>query len=348
MRSHRNIYNVVLGMVFVSLLSSCIENIDLDDLRPDPKLVLNCAAIAEQPISAYLSRTWFYCDGKQNLAVENADVRLYVNDVFREKLELSEDTSDLLGPCYKSEYCPKTGDQLKISASAEGYADIEAKTDIQQPPQVLAVSVHHQHEVEDGYGWGSDKRCRDDYQLTFRDNPDKENYYLIYFQEASSFQVTEEGDTLYRWKTSYPDFSSEPIFTNHISAFDRVFENYGVGLAGGIAFSDDAVNGKTYTLTIKGRTYTNDYPGDPGSSTGGGYGDGDKPHMKSYQVCFFSISRSYYNYLKTLEAFYNSSFTGDLASIGLAEPVTIYSNVAGGTGFLGGTSASQVFEFHGE
>ena len=40
--------------------------------------------------------------------------------------------------------------------------------------------------------------------------------------------------------------------------------------------------------------------------------------------------------MKTMNDLYESGFVGDLAEIGFAEPVRIYSNVEGGTGILGG------------
>lgn len=44
---------------------------------------------------------------------------------------------------------------------------------------------------------------------------------------------------------------------------------------------------------------------------------------------------------------YESGFVGDLAEIGFAEPVRIYSNVEGGTGILGG-SCMESWEFTSE
>ena len=52
-------------------------------------------------------------------------------------------------------------------------------------------------------------------------------------------------------------------------------------------------------------------------------------------------------HMKTMNDLYESGFVGDLAEIGFAEPVRIYSNVEGGTGILGG-SCMESWEFTSE
>lgn len=338
MRKLIHICYLFVWVVLTSFLSSCIEDIDLNHLRPDAKLVLNCAAIPEQPVSAYLSRTWFYTDGKPNQGIEGAEVQLFVNDVFQENMSLLEDTTRQLGSRYKSDYRSHADDRLKIVASAKGYANIEAVTELPEFPLVSKISVSHNHKAETDV-WSEKQyyRCYDEFQLTFHDEPSTENFYLVYAREA--YIRINEKDTSYIWSSCNLDFGNEPLFANQISAMDRIMENDGIGYSGGIAFSDELVNGKTYTLNMKGGTYSY-YQYGVGSG-------GELQHERIYQISFCSISRSYYNYLKTLAAFRNTSFTGNLASIGLAEPIKVYSNVVGGTGFLGGVTP-LTFELKGK
>ena len=70
---------LLLGAAF---FQGCEQIVDLDSLKPDPKLVLNGVVKAGEPVRANLSRTWFYTDGKPNLTIPGADVKLYVNDVL--------------------------------------------------------------------------------------------------------------------------------------------------------------------------------------------------------------------------------------------------------------------------
>ena len=107
-----------------------------------------------------------------------------------------------------------------------------------------------------------------------------------------------------------------------------------VWVVNGLAFSDELFDGKSYQFKIPWKislSYTQsvDYT----------------PYI--YRCYLYSVSRSYYNYMKTMNDLYESGFVGDLAEIGFAEPVRIYSNVEGGTGILGG-SCMESWEFTSE
>ena len=68
---------------------SCEQIVELDSFKPAPKLVLNGVTRAGEPVCVNLSRTWFHTDGKPNLTISDADVKLYVNGQFREQMSLS-------------------------------------------------------------------------------------------------------------------------------------------------------------------------------------------------------------------------------------------------------------------
>ena len=63
-------------------LMSCIKEIDLESLRPDPTLVVNCVAITGEPLTVSVSRTWFFTDDHPNVTLDKAEVNLFVNGVF--------------------------------------------------------------------------------------------------------------------------------------------------------------------------------------------------------------------------------------------------------------------------
>ena len=61
----KQIKNILINTIcIVSLfgLMSCIKEIDLESLRPDPTLVVNCVAITGEPLTVSVSRTWFFTD----------------------------------------------------------------------------------------------------------------------------------------------------------------------------------------------------------------------------------------------------------------------------------------------
>ena len=67
-------------------LMSCIKEIDLESLRPDPTLVVNCVAITGEPLTVSVSRTWFFTDDHPNVTLDKAEVNLFVNGVFKERM----------------------------------------------------------------------------------------------------------------------------------------------------------------------------------------------------------------------------------------------------------------------
>mgnify|MGYP000087400425 CR=1 FL=1 len=87
----KQIKNILINTIcIVSLfgLMSCIKEIDLESLRPDPTLVVNCVAITGEPLTVSVSRTWFFTDDHPNVTLDKAEVNLFVNGVFKRAYEL--------------------------------------------------------------------------------------------------------------------------------------------------------------------------------------------------------------------------------------------------------------------
>jgi hypothetical protein len=139
------------------------------------------------------------------------------------------------------------------------------------------------------------------YQITFQDNFNEENYYLIMI------------DNMYLGAF---DYSLDPVFTNQETLLSSLGDNQR-GL-----FSDETINGKKYTLTIK----EYDVPEEP----------------IQRKISLYSLSKAYYLYLCSLQDTNDESVMQNLSNLGLSEPLRIYSNVNRGTGILG---SSQRFEW---
>lgn len=321
-------YNFCVWGLLSFLLSGCEKEINLESMRPDPKLVLNCLAVQGDTLSVELSRTWFYADNNvQDIFVSGADVKLYVNDMFRESLAetvVKHENLDVDAVLYKSSYIPAAGDRIRLTASRKGFKAIEAVTEVPRPCPVSDFELE-QESVRDTSTWGTDTYIslsqKNTINFTLHDEPGKENYYLIYFRQGYTWG---EKDSLhYSWISFSPDYGSEPVFAVQNSALDQIFGYDGVGGYNGLAFSDELFDGKSYRFKIPWKmssSYT--------------LSVGYKPYK--YRCYLYSVSRSYYNYMKTLNELHRSGFVGDLADIGFAEPIRIYSNVVGGTGVLGG------------
>ena len=104
-------------------LMSCIKEIDLESLRPDPTLVVNCVAITGEPLTVSVSRTWFFTDDHPNVTLDKAEVNLFVNGVFKERMSFQEgDEAFNTKGYFKSDFIPVKGDRIRVEASVCGAA----------------------------------------------------------------------------------------------------------------------------------------------------------------------------------------------------------------------------------
>ena len=115
----------------LALCTSCVEEMNLDDLRPDPTLVVNAVAMAGEPLAVDVTRTWFYTDLNPEVTVSDAEVALYVNDAFRERVAYQPGDSAYNVPGrYRSAYVPVTGDRLRIEVSHPTYGKATAQAEV--------------------------------------------------------------------------------------------------------------------------------------------------------------------------------------------------------------------------
>ena len=324
------------------LLTACYKTIDLEELRTDPKLVINALAVENDTFRVELSRTWFYTDGSpadEELYISGADVQLYVNDAFRCRLSERDSvyqtegwTEDGFGWIdrrylyYLSDYVPRAGDRLRVVATKEGFPKATAEVELPAscPVSDMQVDIHEVARDTSEYTITDSSDVRNiritqDCALRFTLNdPPGRNFYLLYMR-ANAW----EDFYGVRWYSMLPYCDEEPVFSNRFSALDQILNEDLNFDYNGIAFTDELFDGQSYSFNLPwGGTITTPT---------------DKTYFrKQYVVFLYSISESYYNYMRMLNQLNEGSFTGDLADIGLAEPIRVYSNVEGGTGILGG------------
>lgn len=178
-------YNICILVLLLFVLSGCEKEINLEHMRPEPKLVLNCLAVQGDTLSVELSRTWFYADNKvKDIFVSGADVKLYVNDVFRESLSevaVKYEELDIDAIRYKSSsYIPVAGDRIRLVASRNGFKDVEAVTEVPRPCSVSGFELQ-QESVRDTTEWFDDAYIHlaqnNTVCFTLHDEPGEDNYY---------------------------------------------------------------------------------------------------------------------------------------------------------------------------
>ncbi len=323
----------ILYCVLCLLTTSCFQEVDLSELRPEPKLVLNCLVQPNEPVKATLTRTWFYQEQTKDIAVTDADVKLYVNDQLQETLswELNEDSYFTIAN-YCSDYIPQEGDKIRIEAYKEGFHNtVVGEEVIFKKPQLKAFEVY-----EDSIRYNNGSLMNYRYHVTFQDNADEVNYYMIGIQLGTPKYDLLDKKPVYQgyyvWNDiSFLDYKSDPLFANQLSVLDHVTNN-DLFLGDVQPFSDEMINGREYTIHIASSYYYGYYYGD----YGGSYSEPTEVQLPdSAKVYLYAISPDYYNYLIGLNAINDSRFEYHLAHVGLAEPIRVWSNIEGGTGILG-------------
>ncbi len=318
---------IVFPVIFF-LTTSCFKTVDLEDLRPDPKLVLNSVASQGEPLKASVSRTWFYTEDNPNISIEDAKVNLYVNDRLIEEMiwDVEEYEYYSIGN-YVSSYSPVSGDKVRIEVSKSGFKDIVAEEIVPGRPPLLNF-VAEKIEAHDPYASTVVKKR---FKVTIKDDPNAANYYLISFLVGVPIYDYDPDDWTkppvysgeYYWRPPYMDYASEPLFGNKISILDKVFGNDWLSGYNGRPFSDEQINGKEYTINLEESSYSGHWQSESESLP------------DSAKVYLYAISESYYKYLSALNSLSEGSLNNDLANAGLAEPVRVFSNIEGGLGILG-------------
>lgn len=308
------------------LMASCTKVVDLEHLRPEPKLVLNCVASAGEPLKASLSRTWFYTDNYPNVTIGNARLNLYVNDRFVQVMNWEEEQTEYYAiGNYVSSYIPAVGDKIRVEAERKGFKSVAGEDTVLPAPHLIDVSARELNRS------GSSTISKRELRVRFKDPQEAGNCYLIRFLTGTPFYEHEDNDWdkpyvytgKYHWSTETPDYTTDPLFETHITALDKVLGNDWLSGYNGRPFSDEMINGKEYTIRMEYSSYSYNYIGT------------SKPLPDSLRVYLYSVSESYYKYFSAVTSLNDGSLSNDLANAGLAEPVRVFSNIEGGLGIMG-------------
>lgn len=306
------LYTLLLGV----FLTSCYRKIDLDEYRTTPKMVINSVVSPDTVVMASITRTWFYPDKKPYVNLPHAHVELYINNQYIETMQWktlnnprNPDQPDTL---FLSNTIPAEGDRIKIVASTPEYGTVTAEDII--PKKVPIKNASHTIKKGNGVYQGTISDYFEIYyEVTFDEFPEKNNYYL-----AKITQIKTGYYGYYETKIDYID----PVFKEQDAILDESMAFNGLEKRGGALFTDQSINGQTYTLQIKETTAELD-------------------ETEQRIISIYSLSESYFLYLLSLQKIAGSTLEGGLGNIGLAEPLRVYSNVEGGTDILGGNQHSE-------
>ena len=329
----------IIAITSCLLLSSCEKQIEFNGEQTDPKLVINSIVGTDEPVKAYISKSYFFLDYDENTqAPDDLVASLYVNGNPIGELTPSADTiwhnyemnAYQLVPYLFNDYRPQEGDIVQIKASANGYDDVEGTTSalpksVDCPMEAEVTEWHTSHpyhyddEIQDYVPDTTVLEIKGYMDLTFTvtdPNPGKTDYFRLIKSKSSDMEMGPNRPWRYI-SFDYDDPIFEPVMTENefFDASDLDTRPEGV-------FTDKLFDGGSYRIKVH-LYFSCRLPED------------FDPDF--YKVSFMveHLSKEYYNYLNTCNQ-------GDDYLQILSEPIHTYSNVTNGYGIVGGRAVDII------
>ena len=325
----------------LGLLSSCEKEIEFNGEHSNPKLVINSLVEPGKPVGAAISKSFFFLENDAStLAPDDLVATLYVNGNRIGEMTPHFDTVvsyDIWDPndsnlghvrkVYTHDYCPVDGDIVKITASANGFEDVEGVTsalpkavDCQMEVEIMNWYSQYSYPYYDGDEHEGDSLLEIagtlNLTLILTDpNPGKTDYFRL-FANKSKGNYGDENWYYLSFDYDDPIFGASMTENDFVDASDLDTRPEGV-------FTDMLFDGSTYRLKLEVRFNCQvDEVFDP----------------DFFRVPFLleHLSKEYYNYLNTCNQ-------GDEVIGFFAEPIQTYSNVTNGFGIVAGTTVDTIW-----
>ena len=329
----------IIAIITTILLTSCEKEIEFKGEQTDPKLVINSIVEPGQPIKARISKSVFFLDNEQNTeAPDDLVATLYVNGnrigEMRSQTDTVWATNDhwsledeySVWEIYALPYCPAVGDEVKITASANGFDDVEGSTGaLPDLPNCQIKDIR----LIDTESWpvSSDMgdttwQYYDKYELTLEitdTHPGQTDFYKLSIDR--SYHFFEDYDHYQYHSMAYIEEYDDPIFGT-VSLGDLDLIDYQMSDPNG-TFTDQFFDGRSYAIKLPiGFSYPKF--------------DGLVPEGCRVAIYMEHITKDYYNYLNTCNQ-------GDEVDQFFAEPIQTHTNVNGGYGIVGGRTMDTLW-----
>ena len=315
----KNIFYPVIILIF----TGCLETIDITT-GDEQVLCINSLVSSGKPIEIKVTHTWTYTDGmyEDKSKVDDAIITVFAND--RQ---------------VNTDYLPKEGDRIRITAESKkyGYAEAEVTVPYRAPLEPLKWDITSVEEYEFDMGHEITKRLHFNLNLkmVISDIKDTYDYYRITFKPFTKMDEIYENlpDTIINpdpyiyFNDGNLRYEAEPLFYEHMGEWGDIFETDPSGFP---FFTDRTFTGSDYTLNLQFSDCvyylsTNEF----------------KPEYLDCGliVSLHSISESYYTWEKYLFTS-NESVVGDIFDWGFMEQQWGYSNVSTGAGVVAAESVA--------
>ena len=311
---------ILIAFISVSILISCEKEIEFNGDTVEPMIVVNSFISPDSLIYAHLTKSKFFLSNKNGFDfINNADVSLYINQVFKEKLTLSSDGM------YMSATKPNYGDTIRLQVKSTGFDDVESTAIIPVQSVILALDTTMIARNTYAYTNGTDTMAIDqngdlNFRVRIKDPAGEQNYYRLLAKRRSEWQS--DGDT----------FVQEYFISFVLEGFEGPTGGF-LGIIDGEnnsksqhLITDELFDGKEFVLRFKtDYSFLTVRPGFEDF-----FGFYNKNNISEHIVINLqTISKDMYLYLlsrESAERVLDGVFT---------EPVQIYNNIRNGIGILG-------------
>lgn len=288
----RYLFFVVVAIMFFS----CEKEIDMTFPEKDRRITINAEIKSDSIVQVHLSKSIGVLELDKNAdSIADAAVFLYENNVLLEQLHYVD------SGYYRSSTKAKPNAIYKLQVNHKTYPTASAQTRI--PSKVMITKIDTVTKKVDDQ---MNSYMALHHKITFTDPADEDNYYAL--TVYGSYMEYIYDDWYYMVKDSIKRTEKQ-----YITSTDMVLED-GVGSDNVLLFTDNLINGRTYSLECMINSY---------------YGWGS-----TYQFHLKSISKDLYLYLMSKQ---KSGYTKNNP---FAEPVTVYNNITNGFGILGASTVS--------
>jgi hypothetical protein len=321
------IQHILITIITIHLLASCEKVIEFNSDTVEPMIVVNSFINPDSLIYTHLSKSKFFLSNKNGFDfINNADVSLYINQVFKEKLSFTSDGM------YLSNIKPKTGETVKIIVKADGFDDAESTAIIPEKADILSADTTMVTRQNYVYTNGNDTMAIDqggdiNFRIRIKDPGDVQNYYRLVAKRRTEIPNGEQP-YVQEFFMSFTLEGFEASTGGLIGIIDGS-ENY----SNQHLITDELFNGKEYVLRFKLDYSTLTVM--PGFEDFFGYHDKNIT-TEDIIINLQTISREMYLYLKSKE-----SAEGIFDGV-FSEPVQIYNNISNGIGILGSYTNNQL------
>jgi len=340
-------YIIYISIATALIFTSCKKEIEFKGEISEPLIVLNSFLNTDSLIVVKLSKSKFFLSNQTKYDnVNNAEISLYINSQYKEKLTFLSDGN------YSSSIKPAIGDTVALSVIVDGYDEIKTSSIIPENVIILSSDTtytvnHVEYDViYDEIMYGEmmyDETIQGDtiainksgylnFRIQIKDPSLQPNYYRLILK---NIQVYKHNGNEFRRSSFFVPINLEGFEDVNGSVLGMITGEEQMSIQQ--LFTDEMFNGKEFTLKFKTDymkqiilpAYNDYFPGgllpDP-ETTIEGY----------YTVNLQSISKEMYLYLKSkeeAESTMNGLFT---------EPVQVYNNIKNGVGILGSYTNNEV------